>query len=148
MGEAVKHARNETTVGPATLRGEGNPLHGHSRTLTVVKAMPHISGYDRWLCASQPEISRHGTPAHHSSAHFRGAGPRLAVARAARLGRLPGDIAMGNGNFSLYFPIVTCLLLSVAVSLVPWIINLTRYRSMIRGWPGTHGTPWSGTGRL
>ena len=64
------------------------------------------------------------------------------------LGRLPGDIAMGNGNFSLYFPIVTCLLLSVAVSLVPWIINLTRYRSMIRGWPETHGTPWSDTGWL
>jgi hypothetical protein len=45
MGEAVKHAPNETTVGAATLQGEGNPLHGHSRTLTVVKAKPHISGY-------------------------------------------------------------------------------------------------------
>jgi hypothetical protein len=39
------------------------------------------------------------------------------------LGRLPGDIAIENGNFSFYFPIVTCLLLSVAVSLVLWIIN-------------------------
>jgi Protein of unknown function (DUF2905) len=39
------------------------------------------------------------------------------------LGRLPGDIAIENRNFSFYFPIVTCLLLSVAVSLVLWIIN-------------------------
>jgi hypothetical protein len=39
------------------------------------------------------------------------------------LGRLPGDIAIENGNFSFYFPIVTCLLLSVAASLVLWIIN-------------------------
>jgi hypothetical protein len=91
--------------------------------LTVLKAKPHISGYDRWLCASQSEISRHGTPAHHSRAHFRGAGPRSAVVRAARVSRLPGDIAIENGNFSFYFPIVTCLLLSVAVSLVLWIIN-------------------------
>jgi hypothetical protein len=39
------------------------------------------------------------------------------------LGRLPGDIAIENGNFSFYPPIVTCLPLSVAVSLVLWIIN-------------------------
>jgi hypothetical protein len=40
-----------------------------------------------------------------------------------RIGRLPGDIAIENSNFSFYFPIVTCLLLSVAVSLVLWLIN-------------------------
>jgi hypothetical protein len=35
-----------------------------------------------------------------------------------RLGRLPGDIAIQRGNFSFYFPIVTCILLSVILTLV------------------------------
>ena len=34
------------------------------------------------------------------------------------LGRLPGDIYVRRGNFSFYFPIVTCILISVVVSLV------------------------------
>ena len=39
------------------------------------------------------------------------------------LGRLPGDIVIGRGNFRLYFPIVTCLLLSVLVSLILWLFR-------------------------
>ncbi|HUC68252.1 MAG TPA: DUF2905 domain-containing protein [Stellaceae bacterium] len=39
------------------------------------------------------------------------------------LGRLPGDIAVRHGNFAFYFPIVTCLLISVALSLLLWFIN-------------------------
>jgi len=34
------------------------------------------------------------------------------------LGRLPGDIVIQRGNFSFYFPLTTCLLLSVLVSLI------------------------------
>ena len=34
------------------------------------------------------------------------------------LGRLPGDIHFKRGNFSFYFPIVTCLLLSLLLTLV------------------------------
>jgi len=34
------------------------------------------------------------------------------------LGRLPGDIFIKKGNFSFYFPIVTCLLLSLILSLL------------------------------
>ena len=40
-----------------------------------------------------------------------------------RLGRLPGDIHIQGRNSSFYFPIVTCLLLSVVFSLVMWIIR-------------------------
>jgi len=36
------------------------------------------------------------------------------------LGRLPGDIYYTKGNFSFYFPLVTCLLLSAIVTLVLW----------------------------
>jgi hypothetical protein len=34
------------------------------------------------------------------------------------LGRLPGDIHYSRGNFSFYFPIVTCLILSVVLTLL------------------------------
>ena len=39
------------------------------------------------------------------------------------LGRLPGDIVIERGNFTLYLPIVTCLLVSVVISLVLWLMN-------------------------
>ena len=39
------------------------------------------------------------------------------------LGRLPGDIVIGRGNFRLYFPIVACLLISVLVSLLLWLFR-------------------------
>jgi len=40
-----------------------------------------------------------------------------------RLGRLPGDIAIHGRNSSFYFPIATCILLSVVLSLVLWILR-------------------------
>jgi DUF2905 family protein len=43
-----------------------------------------------------------------------------------RLGRLPGDIAYQGRHGSFYFPIVTCLILSAALTLLFWIINLFR----------------------
>ncbi len=39
------------------------------------------------------------------------------------LGRLPGDIVIERGNFSFYFPIVTCVVVSLVLSLVLWLIN-------------------------
>ena len=38
------------------------------------------------------------------------------------LGRLPGDIYVKRENFSFYFPLATSLLLSVAVSLILWLL--------------------------
>ncbi len=38
-------------------------------------------------------------------------------------GRLPGDIHYSQGNFSFYFPVVTCILLSLAVSLILWLFR-------------------------
>ncbi len=34
------------------------------------------------------------------------------------LGRLPGDITIQRGSFRLYFPLVTCLLLSLLMTLL------------------------------
>ena len=41
-------------------------------------------------------------------------------------GRLPGDIAVQRNGFSLYFPIVTCLLLSLIGTLVLWLLGALR----------------------
>ena len=39
------------------------------------------------------------------------------------LGRLPGDIVIERDNFTLYFPIVTGLILSIVLSLILWLIG-------------------------
>ncbi|MGA7260317.1 MAG: DUF2905 domain-containing protein [Stellaceae bacterium] len=39
------------------------------------------------------------------------------------LGRLPGDIVIERGNFRFYFPIVTCLIVSVVLSFFLWLLN-------------------------
>jgi hypothetical protein len=43
-----------------------------------------------------------------------------------RPGRLPGDIAYQGKSGSFYFPIVTCLVLSVALTLILWVVNFFR----------------------
>jgi hypothetical protein len=40
-----------------------------------------------------------------------------------RLGRLPGDLSFHGKNSSFYFPITTCILLSLLLSLVMWIMR-------------------------
>jgi hypothetical protein len=40
-----------------------------------------------------------------------------------RLGRLPGDIAIHGKNSSFYFPLTTCIVLSVLLSLVMWVLR-------------------------
>jgi Protein of unknown function (DUF2905) len=44
-----------------------------------------------------------------------------------RLGRLPGDIVHKGSNSSFYFPVVTCILLSVVLSLLMWAVNYFRH---------------------
>jgi len=34
------------------------------------------------------------------------------------LGRLPGDIYIKRGNFSFYFPVVTCIIISLILTLI------------------------------
>ena len=43
-----------------------------------------------------------------------------------RLGRLPGDIAYQGRHGSFYFPIVTCIIVSAALTLIMWIVNSLR----------------------
>jgi hypothetical protein len=39
------------------------------------------------------------------------------------LGRLPGDIHIVRDGFSFYFPITTCILVSVVLSVLVWLLR-------------------------
>jgi hypothetical protein len=39
------------------------------------------------------------------------------------LGRLPGDIFIKRNSFTFYFPVVTCILLSIIISLIFWLFR-------------------------
>ena len=39
------------------------------------------------------------------------------------LGRLPGDIVIGRGGTTFYFPLVTCIIISLALSALLWLFN-------------------------
>ena len=39
------------------------------------------------------------------------------------LGRLPGDIHYTRNNYTFHFPVVTCLLLSLLLSLILWLFK-------------------------
>ena len=39
------------------------------------------------------------------------------------VGRLPGDVIVRRGNFTLAFPIVTCLVISLVLSLLLWLFR-------------------------
>ncbi|WP_044640504.1 DUF2905 domain-containing protein [Risungbinella massiliensis] len=40
------------------------------------------------------------------------------------LGRLPGDISIDKGNVKFYFPIVTCIIISIVISLISYLVRL------------------------
>ena len=40
-----------------------------------------------------------------------------------RLGRLPGDIVIRGKNSVFYFPLMTCLLISVVLSFLLWLFG-------------------------
>jgi sensor domain CHASE-containing protein len=39
------------------------------------------------------------------------------------LGRLPGDIVIQRGSTSFYFPLVTCIVVSIVLSALMWLFN-------------------------
>ncbi|MGI6627264.1 MAG: DUF2905 domain-containing protein [Bacillota bacterium] len=43
--------------------------------------------------------------------------------RFFNLGRLPGDIVIRRGNFTFYFPLATCILLSLGLTILLWLIR-------------------------
>lgn len=51
------------------------------------------------------------------------AGPLWPYLSQLGLGRLPGDIVIERENMTLYFPLATCLLISLLLSVVLWVAN-------------------------
>ncbi len=47
----------------------------------------------------------------------------LLVMIGVPFGRLPGDIVVRRGSFSFYFPVVTCIVLSVLLTLVMMLLR-------------------------
>jgi len=39
------------------------------------------------------------------------------------LGRLPGDIRVDRENFKFYFPLTTCIVISLVLTLVMWLLR-------------------------
>jgi hypothetical protein len=39
------------------------------------------------------------------------------------LGRLPGDIMFQRGGTTFYFPVITCLIISILLSALFWLFN-------------------------
>ena len=52
-----------------------------------------------------------------------GAGLAWPWLRRLPLGRLPGDIHVVREGFSFSFPIVTCIIVSIVISLILWIFR-------------------------
>ena len=45
----------------------------------------------------------------------------LITGKIPGIGKLPGDIMIKKDNFSLYFPITTCILISIIFTLISFI---------------------------
>lgn len=39
------------------------------------------------------------------------------------IGKLPGDIVFERKNYSFYFPVTTCIIISIILSFVFWLFN-------------------------
>ena len=39
------------------------------------------------------------------------------------IGKLPGDIAVERRNYSVYFPVTTCIIISIVISFILWLFN-------------------------
>ncbi len=47
----------------------------------------------------------------------------LAERLGIRPGRLPGDIHIEGKRGGFYFPVVTCIVISLVLSLISWLMN-------------------------
>ena len=51
------------------------------------------------------------------------AGIALTAFGGLGIGRLPGDLVYRRGNITFYFPLMTSILLSIALSLLLWLFR-------------------------
>ncbi len=50
-------------------------------------------------------------------------GATLWSGRTLPIGKLPGDIAYQSNGFSFYFPIATCIVASILLTIIGWVVR-------------------------
>jgi uncharacterized membrane protein len=40
--------------------------------------------------------------------------------------KLPGDIEIGGKNWKVFFPVVSCIIISIVLTVILWIVNYFR----------------------
>ncbi|MDI6785673.1 MAG: DUF2905 domain-containing protein [bacterium] len=48
---------------------------------------------------------------------------KTSVFKKVPLGKLPGDIVFKKGTINFYFPITTCVLISIIFTLIFWVLR-------------------------
>ena len=51
------------------------------------------------------------------------AGIGLLIQFGVPIGRLPGDVVIRRGQSTFYFPIVTCIVVSVVLTVIGWVLR-------------------------
>ena len=41
--------------------------------------------------------------------------------------KLPGDLEFGSKNWKVYFPVVSCIVISIILTLILWLVNYLRH---------------------
>jgi predicted Co/Zn/Cd cation transporter (cation efflux family) len=54
------------------------------------------------------------------------AGAFIMVLGRVGLFKLPGDLQFGGKNWKVYFPIASCVIISIVLTLILWLINYLR----------------------
>ena len=50
----------------------------------------------------------------------------MAAPKFPWIGRLPGDIMVQRQNFTFYFPLTSCVLASLLITIIAWIVSRFR----------------------
>jgi predicted Co/Zn/Cd cation transporter (cation efflux family) len=54
------------------------------------------------------------------------AGAFVMVLGRVGLFKLPGDLQLGGKNWRVYFPIASCVIISIVLTIILWLINYLR----------------------
>ncbi|MGA1979124.1 MAG: DUF2905 domain-containing protein [Sedimentisphaerales bacterium] len=54
------------------------------------------------------------------------AGGLIMILGRAGLFKLPGDLVLGSKNWRIYLPIASCIIISIVLTVILWLINYFR----------------------
>ena len=132
ISRADDAAPSASLVQPQPLRGFVEASFGRKQRIKFcIRGLRYTLGIDSVTMRSEILRTYYGTPEYHQIVGriLIALGALLIVAGAARhprrsrlpmpvLGRLPGDIVIRGKNGAFYFPIVTCIVISIVLSLL------------------------------